>query len=107
MAGMSPEEARNLHEEDEDPQKIFALFDAGQKRQTAPPSPPELVPLRQLLAELVADLTGEFGKLRLRDRFLRYWGLDASTAPSRKPHAQGHRPRQGAKRRTRGKSLMK
>jgi hypothetical protein len=34
---MKASEAEHFYEEDEDPEKIFALFDAGKKRLTAPP----------------------------------------------------------------------
>jgi hypothetical protein len=66
MAGMSPEEARNFHEEDEDPQKIFALFEAGQKRHTMRPGDhkPDPRPMHEVLGEL-AQLLRQF---RLRDR---------------------------------------
>lgn len=37
MAGMTPEEAENFYEEDEDPAEVFAWFDAGQHGVTAPP----------------------------------------------------------------------
>jgi hypothetical protein len=38
MAGMRPEEARQFYEEDEDPARVFALFDDADKGRTAPPS---------------------------------------------------------------------
>jgi hypothetical protein len=34
---MTPEEAHRFYEEDEDPNKIFAKFDAGPKNVTTPP----------------------------------------------------------------------
>lgn len=37
MAGMTPEEAENFYEEDEDPAEVFAWFDAGPHGVTAPP----------------------------------------------------------------------
>jgi hypothetical protein len=37
MAGMTPEEAENFYEEDEDPAEVFAWFDAGPYGVTAPP----------------------------------------------------------------------
>ena len=37
MRGMKASEAEHFYEEDEDPEKIFALFDAGKKGLTAPP----------------------------------------------------------------------
>lgn len=36
MTGMRPEQARDFYEEDEDPARIFALFDAAGKGRTAP-----------------------------------------------------------------------
>ena len=72
MTGMRPEEARDFYEEDEDPARIFALFDAASKGRTAPHDDrlgpePDLVPLRDLARQLVRHLQ----KLRLRDRALR------------------------------------
>jgi hypothetical protein len=63
MAGMRPDEAERFYEEDEDPAKVFAVFDAakraGRLRRTTPPGPrPELVPLRELRAELARELRG-------------------------------------------------
>ena len=69
MRGMRPEEAREFCEEDEDPAKVFALFDAaereGRLKQTGPP--PEPPPMREL-ADQVRRLLLE---LRLRDRIVR------------------------------------
>lgn len=73
MAGVKPEEAKQFYEEDEDPARVFAIFDAAEKGRTAPPGdrrPPQrtdLVPLRELVDDLVAELR----KLRLRDRVAR------------------------------------
>jgi|HubBroStandDraft_1064217.scaffolds.fasta_scaffold09114_5 hypothetical protein len=67
MAGMRPEEARQFYEEDEDPARVFALFDGGEKGRTAPPRPSDPIPLRQLLGELARELR----ELRLRDRIAR------------------------------------
>lgn len=72
MTGMKPEQARDFYEEDEDPARIFALFDAAGKGRTAPHDDhqgrePDLVPLRDLARQLARDLR----KLRLRDRALR------------------------------------
>ncbi len=69
---MRPEQARDFYEEDEDPARIFALFDAAAKGRTAPDGDhagrePDLVPLRDLARQLARDLR----KLRLRDRALR------------------------------------
>lgn len=35
---MTPEQAAQFYEEDEDPKKIFALFDSGEKGVTAAPA---------------------------------------------------------------------
>ena len=72
MTGMRPEQARDFYEEDEDPARIFALFDAADKGRTAPHDDhprrePELVPLRDLARQLARDLR----KLRLKDRAMR------------------------------------
>jgi hypothetical protein len=68
MAGMRPEEARQFHEEDEDPARVFALFDDADKGRTAPPSrPTDPIPIGQLLSELARELR----QLRLRDRIAR------------------------------------
>lgn len=37
MASVKPEQAEQFSEEDEDPGRVFAIFDAGQKGHTAPP----------------------------------------------------------------------
>jgi hypothetical protein len=68
---MRPEQARDFYEEDEDPARIFALFDAAGKGRTAshgdhPGREPDLVPLRDLARQLARDLR----KLRMRDRAL-------------------------------------
>jgi hypothetical protein len=39
MKGMRAEEAGRFYEEDEDPDEVFALFDAAEKGRTAPPRP--------------------------------------------------------------------
>lgn len=72
MASMRPEEARDFYEEDEDPAQVFAIFDAakrqGRLQRTEPPGQqPDLLPLRELLAQFWRDLQ----KLRLRDRVIR------------------------------------
>src|SRR5260370_31308495 len=38
MVSMKVEEADRFYEEDEDPEKVFAVFDAAEKGRTAPPS---------------------------------------------------------------------
>lgn len=41
MAGVKPQEAEQFYEEDEDPARVFANFDAGQKGDTQRPSQTE------------------------------------------------------------------
>ena len=38
MASVKPQEAERFYEEDEDPARVFASFDAGQKGSTRPPA---------------------------------------------------------------------
>jgi hypothetical protein len=66
MASVKPDEARQFHEDDEDPAKVFAIFDAakreGRTGRTEPPAQrPDLIPLRDVAREL-------WRELRLRDR---------------------------------------
>jgi hypothetical protein len=73
MAGVNPEEARQFYEEDEDPAKVFAIFDAAKREgrlgRTAPPqSQQHPVPLRVLLAAMAAELRRDLRELQLRDR---------------------------------------
>jgi hypothetical protein len=87
MAGMRPEEAKQFYEEDEDPARVFALFDAADKGRTAPPArrPPErpgLTVLRELLGELRGELAREIRKLHLRDRAARFLRHLADTLES-------------------------
>jgi len=75
MVGMRAEEAQDFYEEDEDPARVFALFDAAEKGRTVPPvlpaaQEPDLTPLRELLHELGTQLRQDVRKLRLRDRFV-------------------------------------
>jgi hypothetical protein len=74
MVAMRAEEARDFYEEDEDPARVFALFDAAEKDRTKPtprrPSrEPDLTPLRELLREVGTQIRQDVRKLRLRDRF--------------------------------------
>jgi hypothetical protein len=39
MVGMRAQDAQDFYEEDEDPARVFALFDAAEKSLTAPPEP--------------------------------------------------------------------
>ena len=73
MVGLRPEEARDFYEEDEDPARVFALFDAAEKGRSAPPrrrasQKTDLTPLRQLMCELGTQLRQDLRKVRLRDR---------------------------------------
>lgn len=73
MADVNPEEARQFYEEDEDPAKVFAIFDAAKREgrlgRTGPPqSRQHLVPMRVLLAAMAAELQRDLRELQLRDR---------------------------------------
>lgn len=73
MADVNPEEARQFYEEDEDPAKVFAIFDAAKRegrpgRTGPPPSRQHLVPLRVLLSAMAAELRRDFREVQLRDR---------------------------------------
>jgi hypothetical protein len=72
MASVKPEEAERFYEEDEDPARVFALFDTarreGRVRHTAPGPRPDLIPLRALLAALARDLWRDLRQLRLPER---------------------------------------
>jgi hypothetical protein len=75
MVGMRAEEAQEFYEEDEDPARVFGLFDAAEKGRTASPErpsslEPDLTPLPGLLREVSRQLRRDMGKLRLRDRLL-------------------------------------
>jgi hypothetical protein len=55
MASVKPQEAEQFYEEDEDPARVFANFDAGQKGDTQRPGPSSpwagrLAGIRQRLA---------------------------------------------------------
>lgn len=54
MIGMKATDAEHFYEEDEDPQKIFALFEAGKKRVTAPPC--DTRPTSQLFGKVRHEL---------------------------------------------------
>jgi hypothetical protein len=75
MVGMRAEEARDFYEEDEDPARVFALFDAAEKGSTASPErsssgEPDLTPLPELLREVGSQLRRDIKKLRLRERLI-------------------------------------
>lgn len=57
MTGVKPEEAERFYEEDEDPSRVFGIFDAGRTGQTErrgkarpSPAPGKLAVLRQHIA---------------------------------------------------------
>ena len=57
MTGVNPEEAERFYEEDEDPSRVFGIFDAGRTGQTErrgkarpSPAPGKLAVLRQHIA---------------------------------------------------------
>lgn len=58
MAGVKPQEAERFYEEDEDPARVFAAFDAGQKGQTHQPGQPGLSPRVGRLAGIRQCLAG-------------------------------------------------
>lgn len=60
---MTPEEAERFYEADEDPEEIFAKFDAGHKGVTAAPAS-EQASVRVVSTYTVA--TGLYGELRRR-----------------------------------------
>jgi hypothetical protein len=66
---VSPEEAEQFYEDDEDPAKVFAIFDAAKREgRLGHTEPPELRPLRQQLAELARDLRRDLRELRIWER---------------------------------------
>ena len=72
MAGMRPDKARQFYEEDEDPERVIALFDAarqeGRLSQTRRPEQRGLMPLSQLASGLFRELRRDLGELRLIER---------------------------------------
>ena len=57
MVGMKAEEAECFYEEDEDPQEVFAAFDASHKERTAPPAGSSAGgPMRRVRHELATAL---------------------------------------------------
>ena len=66
---MRPDEAEQFYEEDEDPERVFAQFNAAGKGRTAPPddhgpAQPDLEPV----AEVLNHIRRELRKLRLLER---------------------------------------
>ncbi len=78
MKGMRPDQAKQFYEEDEDPKKVFALFDAarqqGKLSQTRRSERRDLMPLSQLAIQLLRELRRDLHELRLGERVAR--GLD-------------------------------
>jgi hypothetical protein len=78
MASVKPQEAERFYEEDEDPARVFAVFDAGQQGQTQRPGQPGLSPgpgklagIRQRLAVALrraADVIEPRGRRRAAHR---------------------------------------
>jgi hypothetical protein len=84
MAGVNPHEAKRFYEEDEDPARIFALFDAGQKSQTQRPGRPGLAPR-----------PGKLAGIRQRVAVVLRRAADMVEPPSKAPPRQrrtAHRP---------------
>jgi hypothetical protein len=62
MAGMTPEEAENFYEEDEDPREVFAWFDAGPHGVTARPAAAQQPVSAGVLSAVMAS--GLYGQWR-------------------------------------------
>jgi hypothetical protein len=62
MAGMTPEEAENFHEEDEDPREVFAWFDAGPHEVTALSAAVQQPTTSEVVSRVLAS--GLYGSLR-------------------------------------------
>lgn len=56
---MTPEEAEQFYESDEDPEKIFAAFDAAHKGVTAPPAHGRQAPASTVTYTVATGLYGE------------------------------------------------
>jgi hypothetical protein len=84
MASVKPQEAERFYEEDEDPSRVFALFDAGQKRRTQRPGQPGPSPR-----------PGKLAGIRQRLAVVLRWAADVIEPPSVVQHRQrraAHRP---------------
>lgn len=55
MAGMTPEEAENFSEEDEDPRAVFAWFDAGPHGVTGRPAAVQQAPAGEVVSRVLAS----------------------------------------------------
>ncbi len=62
MAGMTPEEAKDFHEDDEDPQKVFAAFDAGPRGVTARPAGVQQPTSAEMVSRVLSS--GLYGRVR-------------------------------------------
>jgi hypothetical protein len=69
MAGMTPEEAENFYEEDEDPREVFAWFDAGPHGITARPAATQqpVVSAEVISAVMASGLYGQWRQELLPD----------------------------------------
>jgi hypothetical protein len=69
---MRSDQAEKFYEEDEDPAKVFATFDAARRQgrtgKTAPTPQPELAPMTEVLAGMAHEMRREIRQLRLRER---------------------------------------
>jgi hypothetical protein len=87
MAGVKPEEAKRFYEEDEDPAKVFALFDAAKREgRTGRTAPPELQPLRRSIVVLIRDLRRDLRELHVWERLVLALERAASAIRSHKVH---------------------
>lgn len=68
MTSMTPDEAANFYEEDEDPGEVFAWFDVGPRRVTARPAAVQEPVSEQVVSRVVASglshQLGLYGHLR-------------------------------------------
>jgi hypothetical protein len=87
VAGVKPEEAKRFYEEDEDPAKVFALFDAAKREgRTGRTAPPELQPLRRSIVVLIRDLRRDLRELHVWERLVPALERAASAIRSHKVH---------------------
>ena len=97
MKVMRPEQARDFYEEDEDPARIEAVFETGEKGYTAPARGLRVRQLRgQTLGGLAAEFAEDIRNLRLRERTLPlyvYWQTFWSRIPANDVGCGGRRAR--------------
>ena len=106
MKVMRPEQARDFYEEDEDPARIEAVFETGEKGYTAPARGLRVRQLRgQTLGGLAAEFAEDIRNLRLRERTAAALRLLADFLESNSGERRGMRrppgTRIGSGRRTR------